>query len=107
VKTDVPGLQTLKKVAIESPWELRFEHKGTTPVVNSMLGLRSWHQSTDSGIKYFSGQATCYNTFDIAADDLTKDAVLLLALNNVKEIADVYLNGKKLGSTGILLMCLP
>jgi hypothetical protein len=62
-----------------------------------MLGLRSWHQSTDSGIKYFSGQATYFNTFEVAADDLTKDAVLLLALNNVKEIADVYLNGKKLG----------
>jgi hypothetical protein len=49
------------------------------------------------GIKYFSGQATYYNTFEVSADDLKKGAVLLLSLNQVKEIAEVYLNGKRLG----------
>jgi hypothetical protein len=88
---------TPKQVRLTGPWEVRFEHKGNTPVSDSVQNLRSWHVSNDSAIKYFSGQAAYYNSFEIAAADLKGAAVLLLALNNVKEIADVYLNGKKLG----------
>ncbi|HZF64156.1 MAG TPA: glycosyl hydrolase, partial [Chitinophagaceae bacterium] len=87
----------VKSLALKSPWEVRFEHKGNTPVAETMQSLHSWHQSNDSAIKYFSGQATYYNSFEVSPDGLNKDAVLLLALNNVKEIADVYLNGKRLG----------
>ncbi|MEO6636924.1 MAG: glycosyl hydrolase [Ginsengibacter sp.] len=97
VSTKTAKPATAHQVAITSPWELRFEHKGNTPVVDSMQELRSLHLYNDSAIKYFSGQVAYYNSFEIAATDLKKDAVLLLALNNVKEIADVYLNGKLLG----------
>jgi hypothetical protein len=62
-----------------------------------MKQLRSLHLSNDSSIKYFSGQAAYYNSFEIAAGDLKKNAVLLLSLNKVREIAEVYLNGKRLG----------
>ncbi len=96
VTTNSSGAPSLK-LAINTPWEVRFEHKGATPVRDTMQGLASWHTSKDSAVKYFSGQAAYYNSFDIAAGDLKKDAVLLLSLNNVKEIAEVYLNGKKLG----------
>ena len=86
-----------KPVSMKGPWEVRFEKKGNTPVIDTLQELRSWHLAKDSSVRYFSGQATYYNSFDITASDLEKDAVLLLALNNVKEIADVYLNGKRLG----------
>jgi hypothetical protein len=76
---------------------VRFEKKGDTPVIDTLQELRSWHLAGESAVKYFSGQATYYNSFDVTASDLEKGAVLLLALNNVKEIADVYLNGKRLG----------
>ncbi|MEO5980521.1 MAG: glycosyl hydrolase [Chryseolinea sp.] len=82
---------------INNPWEVRFEHKGNTPVVDSMQQLSSWHTSKNPGIKYFSGQAAYYNSFEIAAGDLKRDGVLLLSLNKVREIAEVYLNGKRLG----------
>jgi hypothetical protein len=96
------GLVTTKSsgaqpVALKGPWEVRFEHRGNTPVRDTMQSLYSWHQSNDSAVKYFSGQATYYNSFEVTPNELKKDAVLLLALNNVKEIADVYLNGKLLG----------
>jgi hypothetical protein len=84
-------------VALKGPWEVRFEKKGNTPVIDTLQELRSWHLAGDSAVKYFSGQATYYNSFDVNSSDLEKDAVLLLALNNVKEIAEVYLNGKRLG----------
>jgi hypothetical protein len=97
VTTETGNAATSKPVAINNLWEVRYEHNGATPVRDTMHNLRSWHLSSDSAIKYFSGQAAYYNSFELAAADLKKDAVLLLALNNVKEIADVYLNGKKLG----------
>ncbi|MEJ7589014.1 MAG: glycosylhydrolase-like jelly roll fold domain-containing protein, partial [Ferruginibacter sp.] len=62
-----------------------------------MQQLLSWHTSKNPGVKYFSGQAAYYNSFEIAAVDLKKDAVLLLSLNKVREIAEVYVNGKRLG----------
>ncbi len=82
---------------MNSPWEIRFEHRGNTPVIDTMKQLISWHLSKDTSIKYFSGKAAYYNTFEIATEDLRKDGVLLLSLNRVKEIAEVYLNGKRLG----------
>jgi len=82
---------------INNPWEVRFEHKGNTPVADTMQHLTSWHLSANAAIKHFSGQAAYYNSFEIAAGDLKKDAVLLLSLNKVREIAEVYLNGKRLG----------
>jgi hypothetical protein len=62
-----------------------------------MQALRSWHLSKDSAIKYFSGQATYYNSFEVDKRSLKENAVLLLSLNGVKEIAEVYLNGQRLG----------
>jgi hypothetical protein len=82
---------------LKGPWEVRFEQKGNTPVTDTLQRLSSWHLANDSAVKYFSGQATYYNSFDVSASDLKNQNVLLLALNNVKEIADVYLNGKRLG----------
>jgi hypothetical protein len=82
---------------IKGPWEVRFEHRGTTPVADTVQDLTSWHTSANQAVRHFSGQAAYYNSFEIAATDLKKDAVLLLSLNKVREIAEVYLNGKRLG----------
>jgi len=89
--------RSVSNPVVNNPWEVRFEHKGNTPVVDTMQQLTSWHLSANALIKHFSGQATYYNSFEITAGDLKKDAVLLLSLNKVKEIAEVYLNGKRLG----------
>ncbi|HEX2535203.1 MAG TPA: glycosyl hydrolase, partial [Chitinophagaceae bacterium] len=84
-------------VTFNGPWEVRFEHKGNTPVADTVQQLASWHTHTHPAIKYFSGQATYYNSFEVTAGDLANGRVLLLALNEVREIAEVYLNGKRLG----------
>jgi hypothetical protein len=97
VKTTTENQTSNEIVKINSPWKVRFEHNGTTPIEDSLQELSSWHTSLDSSIKYFSGKATYYNTFELAENDLNEDAVLLLKLNKVREIAEVYLNGKRLG----------
>ena len=86
-----------KSIKFNGPWTVKFEHKGNTPIEDSLQQLISWHNSTNSGIKYFSGKATYHNTFDLSQNALEGDEVVLLSLNSVKEIAEVYLNGKRLG----------
>ena len=88
---------TEKKIALGSSWRIKFEHKGNTPIEDSLDQLTSWHQSKNPGIRYFSGKAAYYNTFDLSQNALQGDGVVLLELNHVKEIAEVYLNGKRLG----------
>jgi hypothetical protein len=45
VTTNASNTSLLKPVTISSPWELRFEHKGNTPVLDTMPELVSWHVS--------------------------------------------------------------
>jgi hypothetical protein len=67
--------------------------------------LISWTQRPEEGIKYYSGTATYRKTFDLsdAAGTGPKSKELFLDLGNVKEVAEVRLNGKKLG----ILWCNP
>jgi beta-galactosidase/beta-glucuronidase len=62
-----------------------------------MNKLTSWHLLKDTAIKYFSGNAIYYKTFDLTAAQANARATALLALNDVKEIAEVFLNGERVG----------
>ncbi|MEP7231265.1 MAG: glycosyl hydrolase [Ginsengibacter sp.] len=84
-------------INLNTPWEIRFEKRTQSPITDTFAQLQSWHLSNTEGIKYFSGLATYYNQFDLTDAQLKKGYALLLSLNKVKEIAEVYLNGKKLG----------
>jgi hypothetical protein len=71
--------------------------------------LISWTQRPEEGIKYYSGTATYRKTFDLsdaartAKESDGKTKRIFLDLGNVKEVAEVRLNGKKLG----ILWCYP
>jgi hypothetical protein len=62
-----------------------------------MHNLDSWHLSSEATVKYFTGKANYRTSFEIGSDQLTGKKSFMLRLNNVKEIAEVYLNGNKLG----------
>lgn len=51
---------------------------------------------TEGGIKYFSGTATYQNTFKMPA--LAKGATYEIDLGEVKNIAEVFINGKNVGT---------
>jgi hypothetical protein len=59
--------------------------------------LSSWTESSDAGIKYFSGTATYNKTINAPASWFAKDADLWIDLGDVKNIAEVKVNGKPLG----------
>jgi len=58
--------------------------------------LVSWTENTDTAIKYFSGTANYENHFDLASID--KSATYILDLGEVKNIAEVIINGKNVGT---------
>jgi beta-galactosidase/beta-glucuronidase len=59
--------------------------------------LSSWSESSDDGIKYFSGKGTYAKTIDAPADWFAKGAHVWLDLGDVKNLAEVSVNGKPLG----------
>ena len=62
-----------------------------------MNELVSWTANTDAGVKYFSGTGTYSKTITAVADWFTKNAELWLNLGDVKNIAEVIVNGKSFG----------
>jgi hypothetical protein len=84
-------------VEVAGGWDLRFPPNWGAPEQAHFDKLISWSDSSDNGIKYFSGTATYSKTLDIPANLLGAGKRLYLDLGVVKEIAQVKLNGKDLG----------
>ena len=89
-------IETLVKT-ISGPWEIAFQPKRGAPAAATLDTLVSWSESSDSGIKYFSGTAV-YTKKIQASDSWFKSSnQLWLDLGAVKDIAEVLVNGKPLG----------
>jgi hypothetical protein len=84
-------------VEVTGSWELTFPAGRGAPPRATFDRLMSWPEHADAGIKYFSGTATYRKTIAIPAASMGKDRTLQLDLGNVKEIAEVRLNGQDLG----------
>lgn len=86
-----------KPIEIEGAWEVHFPFGWGAPAVKIFPQLSSWTESEEEGIKYFSGIAAYHKKFQIPADLILPNRKLTLDLGAVKDIADVYLNGKHRG----------
>jgi len=78
---------------LPGPWEVQFPPAGTV----NFPKLISWTEAPEDRIKYFAGIATYRTQFEVAADQLSGDLRLTLDLGRVGKVADVALNGKRLG----------
>lgn len=76
---------------ISTPWQVKFNDKNV-----SFDKLTSWVDNTDSDVKYFSGTAIYTNTFKV--DALNKSAKYVIDLGDVKNIAEVIVNGRNVGT---------
>jgi hypothetical protein len=82
---------------ITGPWEVRFPPNLGAPPSRVFDKLVSWTTIPDDGIKYFSGTATYLKEFEVPAALLAGDLRLELDLGQLRNVADVTLNGKPLG----------
>jgi hypothetical protein len=84
-------LQTLP-----GPWTVSFDPKWGGPVEPVRFdALVSWTQRPEPGIKYYSGTATYRTEFKLKDGDTSGS--LWLDLGNLRELAEVRLNGQPLG----------
>jgi hypothetical protein len=83
-------LQTLA-----GPWQVTFPNNFRNTTSWRPAALQSWTASGDSTLRYFSGTATYQQEFKLDKKEL--GGKLLLDLGEVKEIAEVSLNGQTLG----------
>lgn len=77
-------------------WQVDFQEKRGAPKTALFERLISWSEHYNDGIKYFSGTATYRNSFNIK--DLNAGSRYVLDLGDVKNIAEVSVNGKLVGT---------
>jgi len=87
-----------KSVAtIEGPWSVTFQSDRGAPAQITLEKLVPWQESTEDGVKYFSGTGTYTKTLQTASDWFKPGAELWIDLGEVKNLAEVSVNGKSLG----------
>jgi hypothetical protein len=80
---------------VQTSWTLSFPAGWGAPASVPIERFESWTQSTDLGIRYFSGTAVYRTTVQIPAGLVTPDRELWLELGQVREIATVVVNGRE------------
>ncbi len=92
-----PAKSETTVATLEGTWELSFQKDRGAPAKITLDRLISWADSTDAGVKYFSGTGTYSKTIDAQADWFTAGSRLWLDLGGVNNLAEVVINGKPLG----------
>ena len=82
---------------LTGPWTVKFDPKWGGPESVSFEQLVSWTTRPEPGIKYYSGTATYEATFDLSAALPEARQPLWLDLGEVRQLAEVRLNGQRLG----------
>jgi hypothetical protein len=92
-----PKFTDSKVADVAGPWKVSFEPDRGAPPSITLDQLTDWKDSTDAGVKYFSGAGTYTKTIQAPADWFRKGSHLWLDLGDVKNLAEVTVNGKNLG----------
>ena len=95
-KDTVPVPQQVPVMILDGPWEVQFDPRMGAPKQQIFPQLMSYTESDNPAIKYYSGTAVYRKTFDLPMKK-AKHARYMLDLGAVKSMAEVWLNGKKLG----------
>jgi hypothetical protein len=82
---------------IAGSWAVGFDPALGGPVTATFDQLASWSESGDSAIKYYSGTGRYTKTIEAPATWFKTGARILLDLGDVRELAEVSLNGQPLG----------
>jgi hypothetical protein len=93
VKVDsLPAPQTLAGV-----WTIDFDPKWGAPAQIKLDKLISWTDHENEGVKYYSGAGFYTKTLDVPADWLAYGRRVYLDLGDVRDLAEVFVNGKSAG----------
>ncbi len=93
----LPAIKETLVATLSGDWQVRFQPNRGAPASIVMNGLQSYTESKDSGVKYFSGTASYTKTIEAKADWFKRGTQLWIDLGAVKNIAEIFVNGKPLG----------
>ena len=94
----LPKVVETELTTVEGPWNVAFQPDRGAPASITLDKLISWPDSTDAGVKYFSGIGAYTKTIQASPDWFKKGAKLWIDLGDVKNLAEVTVNGKSLGT---------
>ena len=83
--------------AVNGPWNVGFQAGRGAPASIKLDKLMSWSDSEDKGVKYFSGIGTYTKPIQASEDWFKSGARIWIDLGDVKNLAEVTVNGKSQG----------
>ncbi len=103
-KTAEPNFHTFKTLTtIAGSWTVSFDPKWGGPATAEFPELVSWLKRPEEGIHNYSGTAIYKIAFDLSSLQTANQKKLYIDLGDVREIAEVRVNGANLG----VLWCPP
>ena len=93
----VPKTVETELATVDGSWKVTFQPDLGAPSAVTLDKLISWSDSSDAGVKYYSGTGTYTKSIQVAADWLKSGTHVWLDLGDVKNLAEVTVNGKELG----------
>jgi hypothetical protein len=93
----LPSVKVNELATVNGSWNVSFQKDRGAPATATFDKLTSFSDNADEGIKYFSGTAAYTKTITASADWFKKDEEVWLDLGDVKNLAEVIVNGKSLG----------
>jgi hypothetical protein len=93
----LPKVTETELVNLKDEWKVTFQPERGAPPSITLEKLSSWSDNSDKGVKYFSGTGTYTKTVTAPAEWFKPGAHLWIDLGEVKNLAEVAVNGKPLG----------
>ena len=84
------------ELKLDGPWTVAFTPGWGAPAEVRMDKLASWTESSDEGVRHYSGTAAYSAEFEVPSQ-LPEHARVVLDLGEVRETARVTVNGKEMG----------
>jgi hypothetical protein len=97
IARQLPKVTQTTLAKMDGPWTVSFEPDRGAPPSITLNTLASWPDSADMGVKYFSGTGTYTRTIQAPREWFKTGAHLWIDLGDVKNLAEVLVNGKSLG----------
>jgi hypothetical protein len=95
----IPEVTETDMTTIDGSWNVSFQPGRGAPNSITMNELSDWSHSDDLGVKYFSGVGTYTKIVQASPNWFKKGSRLWIDLGDVKNLAAVTVNGKKLRET--------
>jgi len=83
---------------LEGPWQVAFQEERGAPASATFDQLMDFRESSDPGIRYFSGISTYTKNVDLSQETIDEGDVVI-DLGQVYNLAEVWVNGKLAGTT--------